>query len=191
MRRNCGGRPTAWKDSYLDIISRISASPAVAEFTPERWAKLFRISRATWFRWLNQHPEITRILLIAEDWAEIEEVERALHKRATGYDYTEEVQGGGGIVEVKRHLPPSPEAAKFYLTNRAPHRWSERSDSGGGPAAAVQIVIQPPPGAGGKQALEAEIVDPGASCEALDCDTSSHITFDEVKVLPPERSSDV
>ncbi len=61
---------------------------------------------------------------------ENEQVERALLRRALGYDYkelrTEETDKGSKSVEVTKHLPPDIRAAVFWLKNRMPERWSDK-----------------------------------------------------------------
>ncbi len=56
-------------------------------------------------------------------------VERALLKRALGYDYvetrTEETDKGFKKTETTKHVPPDTKAAVFWLKNRRPDRWSD------------------------------------------------------------------
>ncbi len=57
------------------------------------------------------------------------QVERALLKRALGYDYvetrTEESDKGFKRIETTKHIPPDTKALIFWLKNRMPERWSD------------------------------------------------------------------
>ncbi len=63
------------------------------------------------------------------------QVEEALLKRAVGYEYTEDTyerraaaDGGTELVlvkQVRKHQPPDPKTAMWWLEKREPARWGE------------------------------------------------------------------
>lgn len=60
------------------------------------------------------------------------QVEEALLKRAVGYEYTEDTyerrSGEGEMVlvkQVRKHQPPDPKTAMWWLEKREPFRWGE------------------------------------------------------------------
>ena len=66
------------------------------------------------------------------------DVEKALYKRAVGYDYeeserTEEELASGGVktrVKIaKKHVEPNMQALMFWLKNRRPEVWKEKRDA--------------------------------------------------------------
>jgi len=75
------------------------------------------ISVSTLRRYRNDHPEFGEIFIQCRSAAD-DRVEAALLKRATGYDVDD------GKV---RHIPPDVRAAVFWLKNRRPEAWKERS----------------------------------------------------------------
>lgn len=93
------------------------------------------VTVSTLRRWRATHVEIARALDEADDLATTK-VEAALYRRALGFD-TEETtttitEGPLGTTEqtkvVVRHVAPDVKAATFWLKNRAPDRWSDRTE---------------------------------------------------------------
>lgn len=104
-------------------------------------AKLLRIDYSTFRRYLSEgekgsakyqalYTSFAEAAAIADD-----DVECALHKRATGYDYSEDTMewkkdpetGEMKLIltkRVTRHVPPDPTSAMFWLTNRRPKKWN-------------------------------------------------------------------
>ena len=58
------------------------------------------------------------------------EVENALYKRATGYDYTEvsieKGTQGEKIKKTVKHVPPDTGAIAIWLKNRRPDKWRDK-----------------------------------------------------------------
>lgn len=100
-------------------------------------AEAFDVAMSTVTLWAHEHPEFSVALRLGREAAD-ERVERALFERATGYEHPAvkivAVSGGQGCgshiekVEYTEHYPPDTEAAKFWLKNRKPSRWREKSE---------------------------------------------------------------
>ena len=91
-------------------------------------AKNMGINPSTLYVWCNKEPRIKSAITRGRT-TEIFLVENALAKAALGYEYQEEqVTKDGDIVVVTRYQPPSQDAIKFFLTNRARDRWKARQD---------------------------------------------------------------
>ena len=83
----------------------------------------------TLYEWKDRFPQIMQAL---KDGKEIpdREVEAALYKRATGYEFEEVTKEWDATCEkmivtkrVKKHIPPDPTSIIFYLKNRKPDQW--------------------------------------------------------------------
>lgn len=116
--------------------------------TDETLAKKMQISRSTLSEWKKKYEVIAEALRETKEIVDVE-VENALLKRATGYDYIEEVpmktkrefwtEAGKcseetiKVIEVTKHMPPDPRAAMYWLNNRKPEKWkASREDSAEG-----------------------------------------------------------
>jgi len=82
--------------------------------TDEDVAEALDISRETVFQWADSNPKFsdTRKKKELPD----DEVERAMHKRATGYEVN-------GV-----HVPANPISQIFWLKNRRPTRWKDKQE---------------------------------------------------------------
>ncbi len=91
--------------------------------TDEELAETMGIVRTTLWRWCNENETLATTIQRARAW-QIHEVENAMYKCAMGYEYSEEqVTKDGDVVLVTRYAPPSIEAQKFILANRAKGQW--------------------------------------------------------------------
>ena len=113
------------------LLASWSASGA----TVSQIASRIGVTVSTLRRWRATHVEIARALDEADDLATTK-VEAALYRRALGFD-TEETtttitEGPLGTTEqtkvVLKHVAPDVKAATFWLKNRAPDRWSDRTE---------------------------------------------------------------
>lgn len=88
------------------------------------------VSESTLREWRNAHPAISAAIKRGADVVDIE-VENALLKRATGFEYTEnmtEYLPDGSVktrVTVKT-VVPDVGAAAFWLKNRRPDKWKDK-----------------------------------------------------------------
>lgn len=106
--------------------------------TYEQIAHNMGIATATLNEWRKRFPAIAEALKRAREIVDIE-VENALHRRAMGYDYTEEIyekrvnkETGGTEMQlvktISKHMPPDTTAQIFWLKNRRPELWRDRRD---------------------------------------------------------------
>jgi hypothetical protein len=121
------GRPSK-KDS-IDI--RTLTLLASFGLTDIQIAKAFGISEATLTKY-KKDPEFLASLKDGKDIHDAQ-VERSLRERATGYEH-EDVDirvVNGKIVKTKliKHYPPDPTSMIFWLKNRQPTKWRDRTDT--------------------------------------------------------------
>lgn len=92
------------------------------------------IAQSTYYVWKKKFVEISDALKKGKDTVD-REVENALHKSATGYWVTEEktfIEDAGGkqkkkVERTKKWVAPSPTAQIYWLKNRKPDVWNERT----------------------------------------------------------------
>jgi hypothetical protein len=101
--------------------------------TDEQIAENCGIAVRTLYEWKNKHPQIMQALKKGKAWADTE-VENALFRRATGYDYEETTwEDGKKTKVVKKHVPGDVTAQIYWLKNRRPDLWRDkREDKGTG-----------------------------------------------------------
>lgn len=110
---------------------------------------------STFYEWKLRFPEIAEALKKNKEIADIE-VENALHRRAVGYEVTEEsVEIAGNRRKVKqsvRHIAPDVAACIVWLKNRKPDKWRDRPlpppppDAGSDPLTdAIRAALGKPP----------------------------------------------
>lgn len=94
------------------------------------------IGERTFSEWVARFPAISTALKKGKEPVDIQ-VENALLKRALGYDYEEtitDVEETGGktskkhIRKIKKHMPGDTTAMIFWLKNRKPLQWREKTE---------------------------------------------------------------
>lgn len=106
--------------------------------TDEQIAHNMGIACSTFYNWLNAHVEIVEAIKKGRQPLDLM-VENALLKSALGYDAEEEtwerkfnrVTGEYEMIcvkKTKKHIPPSNTAQIFWLKNRKPNEWKDRTD---------------------------------------------------------------
>lgn len=101
--------------------------------TEDEIADIVGVCRKTLNNWKGEHPELLYAVREARQTAD-ELVEASLYRRALGYSHPEtKLFAHEGIVfskeEVTKHYPPDTTAAMFWLRNRQPKRWKEKTES--------------------------------------------------------------
>jgi hypothetical protein len=106
-------------------------------------ADFFRISVRLLHLWMVQHPEFGAAV---HDQGEYQDkrVRRTLYQRALGFYVQAEkvfLSKEGEIVRttIQEYVPPDPACLKFWLTNRQPADWKERSDDDGGRELVIRV----------------------------------------------------
>lgn len=132
IKKNTGGRPTAYKEMYDD-----QARTACAEggFSVANLAKLFKVHPDTIHEWRKVHKTFSDSIKKGRDEFEVEKAERCLLKRITGIRWTETTKeratdgdSPGELVvtkTVRKFIPPDPTSMIFYLKNRDYTRWRD------------------------------------------------------------------
>lgn len=103
---------------------------ADAGATDREIADLLQISERTFYRWKHKHPEIGAVLTLGKAAADAR-VEQSLYRRATGYSYDavkfHVVEGSVVETPYEEHVPPDTTAAIFWLKNRKPADWRDKT----------------------------------------------------------------
>lgn len=124
---NLGGRPTKFKDEYIEQARKLCALGA----TDSDLADFFGVSDNTIDNWKHRHPEFLGAIKNAKEHAD-DRVERSLYQRAVGYKYDAikifQYEGSEVVVPYRENVVPDVTAAIFWLKNRRREQWRDRSD---------------------------------------------------------------
>jgi hypothetical protein len=109
---------------------------AKAGLSDEQIAKNIGVTTTTFYEWKKKYADFTEALKKGKEVSDFE-VENALFKSATGYEYEErkEVQEVvDGVMRKKmeitrKHVPPNATSAIFWLKNRKPVEWRDRKET--------------------------------------------------------------
>lgn len=123
-----GGRPTKFKPEFVAQAEKLAKLGA----TDRDAADFFEVNEATIHRWKLSHPEFCEALKVGKETADAR-VEQSLYRRALGYQHDAvkiHVSGDGKITEVPftEHYAPDTTAAIFWLKNRKPGEWRDKSE---------------------------------------------------------------
>lgn len=122
-----GGRPTKFKDEYIEQARNYSYLGA----TDEQVAKFFDVTTRTITRWKDDYPEFCLALKEGKEIADAK-VSKSLYERATGYSHNEDKifndNGTPLVVPTTKHYPPDPTSMIFWLKNRQPELWREKRE---------------------------------------------------------------
>lgn len=123
------GRPSEFKAEYVEQAQKLCLLGA----TDVELADFFNVSDRTIYRWQTQFPEFCQALKAGKELAD-ERVERSLYHRAVGYSHeaVKIFMPAGASVPVyapyREHVPPDTTAMIFWLKNRRPEQWRDKSD---------------------------------------------------------------
>lgn len=127
-----GGRPSKYQDDTLEQAYKLTLLGA----TNEQIADFFSVSVATIDNWKKDKPEFLGALKEGKRIAD-STVADSLYNRAIGYEFTEQqafkVKKGQyeeevEVVEVRRVMPPDPTSCIFWLKNRNPENWRDKTE---------------------------------------------------------------
>ena len=121
------GRPPKYKAEYpaqAEKLCRLGATDIeIADF--------FGVDVATIKRWKASHEDFCAALKSGKEQAD-ERVERSLYHKACGYTYDAvkimQYEGDPVIVPYREHVPPDTTACIFWLKNRRPDLWRDKTD---------------------------------------------------------------
>ena len=99
--------------------------------TLEQIAEIVGVTSRTLTNWMGRHQDLFLAVREARQVAD-ELVEAALFNRATGYSHPETkafcYEGCIVTEDFTKHYPPDTQAAMFWLRNRQPERWKEKTE---------------------------------------------------------------
>lgn len=124
---NVSGRPTDYREKFCEEARTLCENGA----TDVEVADALEISVATLYRWKNRHPQFCEALKNGKAVAD-ERVERSLYHKALGYTFDAvkifQYEGQPVVVPYREHVPPDTTAAIFWLKNRRPEQWRDKTE---------------------------------------------------------------
>jgi hypothetical protein len=122
------GRPTKYKEEYAAQAKKLCLLGA----TDAQLADFFEVSVSTINLWKVQHSEFSESVKLPKEEAD-EKVAQSLYKRAMGFECDETdirvVNGEIVTTQVRKIYPPDSTAAIFWLKNRRPDEWREKTEA--------------------------------------------------------------
>ena len=120
-------RPSKYNPEYVEQAAKLCALGA----TDIEIADFFDITTRTLYRWKSDNDEFCQSLKVAKEIAD-DRVERSLFARANGYEHDEVdirvVQNEIVQTPIRKFYPPDTTAAIFWLKNRRPDMWRDKTD---------------------------------------------------------------
>lgn len=99
--------------------------------TLEEVADVLGVTSRTLGNWMGKHQELFLAVRESRQMAD-ELVEASLYQRALGYSHPETkmfcYEGCVVSEDTTKHYPPDTQAAMFWLRNRQPERWKEKTE---------------------------------------------------------------
>ena len=122
------GNEKQWNDRFIQMAFPLAKTGLI----DKQIADVFGVSVKTLNRWKKLHPEFESALKNGKIFAN-ENVVEALYKRATGYSHPEThisvYQGKVIKTPLTKHYAPDTTACIFWLKNRQPNDWKDRSEN--------------------------------------------------------------
>jgi hypothetical protein len=126
-QKHPGGRPSKINSINLEQLKKLY----LANWTDKQVSDFFDINEETLNAWKKKYPKLSKSI---KDW-KIEAdrvVERSLYERSKGYQHEEDKifceNGKVTIVPTIHHYPPDPTSMIFWLKNRQPEKWREKTE---------------------------------------------------------------
>ena len=125
--KNKGGRPTDFKEEYIELVYRY----CLLGLIDKDLALLFDCSVSTLNKWKLDHPEFSESIKKGKEIADAD-VALSLRERALGYSHPDthisNYQGDITVTPITKHYAPDTAAAIFWLKNRKPKLWREKQE---------------------------------------------------------------
>lgn len=119
-------RPTKFKPEMVEQARKLAKLGA----TDREAADFFQVDEATIHRWKHIYPEFCESLKVGKEAAD-DRVTQSLYRKAVGYTFDSMKYHSyeGAVIETPcvEHVPPSDTAAIFWLKNRRPDEWREKT----------------------------------------------------------------
>ena len=127
---NKGGRPATYTEQHKEVMLRL----APLGYTNDEIADIIGCTRSTFYKWLQDDPELSDALKISKSIMD-SEVTQSLLKKALGKVETVETISGicpntGNLIETKKVKQHAPDTTSmiFWLKNRRPDLWREKQE---------------------------------------------------------------
>lgn len=121
------GRPTKFTSAMLKQARFLAEKGC----TDVEMASFFGVSESTLNLWKIKHRDFSESLKEGKDYAD-SAVKRALYERATGYSHPDthisNFQGVTTETPLIKHYPPDTTACIFWLKNRRPTEWRDKTE---------------------------------------------------------------
>lgn len=121
------GRPTLYKPEYAEQASKLCKLGAI----DKELAEFFEVSESTIYEWKNQHDDFSEAIKSGKKIADMNVADR-LYQRAMGYEHPEvhisNYQGSITQTPIRKVYPPDTVAAIFWLKNRQPEKWRDKTE---------------------------------------------------------------
>jgi hypothetical protein len=118
---------STYSETFPDLVRAYAEQGA----TDREIAEMLEVSERTLYRWKHAHPGLAEALTVGKDVAD-RRVEQSLYRKATGYSYDAvkimQYEGKPVIVPYVEHIAPDTTAMIFWLKNRRPDLWREKSE---------------------------------------------------------------
>lgn len=119
------------KSLYKPEYAEQAAKLCLLGATDRELAEFFEVTILTIYRWQSAHKEFFKALERGKAAADAR-VERSLFSRATGYTFESEkivtVDNTVQRVPTLEHIPPDVTACIFWLKNRKPKDWRDKTE---------------------------------------------------------------
>ena len=145
-KRHVGGTKPKYNDRYHPEAVYLLA---LAGKTVEEIAEYFGVTAKTVWEWKKNKKEFREAIEKGRKEPD-EKVERSLFEKATGYVtketkvFYDSQKGEVVTADVEKHYPPSDTAMIFWLKNRRPKSWRDKTDveiSTDGDTPLIQVVL--------------------------------------------------
>jgi hypothetical protein len=123
------GRPTKYQQEFAEQALKLCRLGA----TDKELGDFFEVSEQTINTWKQLFPEFLESLKAGKAFADAEVADK-LFRRATGYEHdavkivADAKTGAEHIVEYTERYPPDTTAAIFWLKNRRPDLWRDKTE---------------------------------------------------------------
>lgn len=121
------GRPTSFRPEYIDQARKL----AVLGATDREAAEFFDVAESTLYLWKHTQLAFSEALKVGKEAAD-DRVVQSLYRKAVGYSFDSvkyhAYEGDVTQTPCVEHVPPSDTAAIFWLKNRRPSEWRDKSE---------------------------------------------------------------
>lgn len=121
------GRRTDYSDKFPGVAREL----CLGGCTDVELSKAFDVAVSTLYDWKLAHPEFAEAIKQGKAHAD-DRVEESLFARATGYSHPDMHigvwQGAAVVTPITKHYPPDSTAMIFWLKNRRPKDWRDKTE---------------------------------------------------------------